>query len=553
VSQVAFEYLKRDRAVTVVLEPLKDDEIDIASEESAHSAEPSEWVARTVSSEDDLKPEHIADSFMKLDLSTLQETTLANGMRVVVVKHGEAPLVQASLLFKRNSTVDPPELFEFVQEFTTGPGNDPLPIATAANWAIWTPTGGLGTPKSWPLIRPEQDGTIRGNMIRFDARSPSGNLEQALWILRDEMESARPEVEGKKQYIKDLREDLTAGWGRRSWHIGDAENRFLYPDAPWLQSTPYEALETVGTWTNATVDTYLQTVLQPKNATLFFVGNIEPDKAKELAQTHFGGWSPPAGALPGALTMPKMPTEASKILVFDDPKSTQTELTIRCRLNVTDPVKQRAEVGVLSSLLGQQTFNTMRVLEGLAYSPGASAAIASDGSAALTFNASVINTGVGRMVQYSKGAVERVAKGEVPGEEIAINKLRAARIDGLEAQSLAQVTERLTEAVRTSSSWEWLNEHGQRLAEVDGDDLKALIAGCNDHSIVTLEGPKDVITPQLDELGYTYEVVEWRANGDELLWKYDPKAAKKKEKSRQKADKKKAKEDQKKEAKGATE
>jgi hypothetical protein len=85
---------------------------------------------------------------------------------------------------------------------------------------------------------------------------------------------------------------------------------------------------------------------------------------------------------------------------------------------------------------------------------------------------------------------------------------------------------------------------------VDGDALKGLIAGCNDHSITTLQGPKDVITPQLDELGYTYEVVEWRADGDEMLWKYDPKAAKKKEKKKQKSDKKKAKEAKKKEKEG---
>ena len=138
-----------------------------------------------------------------------------------------------------------------------------------------------------------------------------------------------------------------------------------------------EQVQAMEAWTATEVTDYLRNTLQPSNGTLLIVGNIDAEKAKGIATTHFGGWAPAPGTVPGQLKVPQMPTEASKILVFDDPKSTQTELTHMCRLNVTDPVGQRAAVGVLSSLLGQQTFNTLRVLEGLAYSPSASAGISS--------------------------------------------------------------------------------------------------------------------------------------------------------------------------------
>ena len=47
-----------------------------------------------------------------------------------------------------------------------------------------------------------------------------------------------------------------------------------------------------------------------------------------------------------------------------------------------------------------------------------------------------------------------------------------------------------------------------------------------------------MITPQLDELGFEYSVVEWSPQGEELLFKYDPKEAKRREKDKQKKEKK---------------
>lgn len=548
ISQIGFEYLKRDRAVTVILEPLKDDEIDITSEESSYSgAEPTDWVVHSASAKEDLTDEGIANSYMKLDLSELKEFKLANGLRTVVVPHGEAPLVQASLLVPRNNTAEHPLMFDFVRDFTESTATDPLPIAAVVNWVVAPPSQGF-TGYANPLILPFEQ--TWGNALRLDIRAPSGNLEQALWMLRDQLETVAPGVEAKGRYIKDTRDSIKSSWGARGWHSSNAVSQFLYPGARWRNNTLWEDVDALEDWTNEDIAAYLRNLFQPSTATLVIVGNIDVEEAKTIAEAQFGGWKPAPGTPPTKLTTPAMPTEPSKILVYDEPKKTQTTLSHTCRLNVTDPLAQRAAVGVLSSVLGQQTFNTLRVLEGLAYSPSASAGVSSDGAASLSFGADVVNRGVGRMIQFSKEAVDRVANGGIPEEELALNKLRQARIDGLSAQSLDQLTGQLTDALRAGQSFEWLNEHGKAIAAIEAEDLKTLVSGCNEHTITTLRGPKDVITPQLDELGYTYEVVEWRADGDELLWKYDPKAAKKKEKDKQKSAKKAEKEKAKEEAKG---
>ena len=73
-----------------------------------------------------------------------------------------------------------------------------------------------------------------------------------------------------------------------------------------------------------------------------------------------------------------------------------------------------------------------------------------------------------------------------------------------------------------------------------GGPVTDTFTASQDHALVSLEGPKDIITEQLDERGMEYEVYDYEAVGDDLLWKYDKKAAKKKQKAKEKADKKKA-------------
>ena len=68
-----------------------------------------------------------------------------------------------------------------------------------------------------------------------------------------------------------------------------------------------------------------------------------------------------------------------------------------------------------------------------------------------------------------------------------------------------------------------------------------MVKGCNSRAIATLEGPAEVITPQLEERGIAYEVVDYEARGEEIHAKYDPKGYKKYAKKKAKEEKKKAK------------
>lgn len=544
IAKLASEYLKRDRAATVILEPLPEEDIDIGSESSTYrGASATDQVIRSTDDLDAVTEDQIAASYIKPGLDGLQDFTLPNGLRVIVLEHGEAPTVEVSMLFGRDGVTEPKGLFDFVADFSQSAGHDPLPIAASTSW--YTFPGVPGVPAYGKFMW----GASRFNDgFMVNTKAPSGNLDGALWLLREEVETSHAYVDRKGEYVKDSRDGIKAGWRDMDWHLEKARNEYLYPNHPSGRMMGFEDIDVMAEWSGTTVDEYLANHLQPKNATLMIVGNVDADKAHKMAETYFGGWAPrkAAGEPPAKPTPAGMPTAPSKILVFDESSRTQTDVTTSCRLNFTDPSQEMA-VSILGSLLRNRTFSTMRIQEGLAYSPGAYAGIGSDGSASLTFYSDgVVNSGTGRMLQFYNQAIAEVEQGKVDMPEVKLHKLRMARSDGVAAQSMDQMTGTLTEVVRKGKGWDFATDRGDLIATVKPEDLTALIQGCAEHSITTIVGPKDVVTPQLDELGLKYELVQWRADADELLWQYDPKAAKKREKDRQKADKKAAKDDAKK-------
>jgi len=551
ISSLAYEYLKRDRAATVILEPLPDDEIDVGSEKSSYSG--SNVTDSAMAFTGDLKAiteADIAADYLKPDLSAAVEYELPNGLNVIILPHGAAPVVEATLVMGRNADAEVKGLFGFVQDFTRSVGNDPLPIAGQVSWAMNPGVPGLEPSVGYPMYT-----LSRSNAIMLDVKAPSGNLDGALWLVREELETARPNLDGQSTYFKNLKEGLEADWADPDWHTGDAVAKYLFPTSPERQTMTWEQMEAQKAWGPDRVADYLAQTLRPDNSTLVVVGNIaDVEQAKTDIETYFGSWKVRANAPAAAEApaVPALPTDASKILIFDDPKRTQSDVSLFCRLNVEGGDEEEAAVELLSSLMGDRIFNEIRVHRGLAYSPGAAAFIDDDGAGrAIFYSDGVVNSGAGQILSYYKQVIDEVKTGKFDKSELMVSKIRNARSDGLAWQSVGQVSSKLTDLVAEGKPLTYVDGKGERIAKVDVAQVSKLLQNCADHNITTIEGPKDVVAPQLDELGLAYEVVEWRANGDELLWKYDPKEAKKKQKKKLKAEKKKAKEQEKEEEKEA--
>jgi predicted Zn-dependent peptidase len=537
--------LRRDRAARLVVEPLPEDDVDKTSSSSGYiGASAGDDVARTSDDMSKVTKEEIAGARVSIDTKDIVDTTLSNGLRVVVLPHGNVPLVQASLVFGGGSSTLRQGEFEFATSNIIGAGTDPLQVAGQVNWVFIPGFAGLFPSESYPAVT----GAQWSNAWRMDFAAPSGNLDSALWNMRTELDTMKPYLDGAGMWKSKLEKRLKGNWGDKSWHMSHIASEHLYPNAPGHQGWTWDEVQTAEDFNGSTVSDFIASHVDPTNATLVIAGNVDAKTAVGLAQGHFGDWQGKDAAKPGwqgKLTMPEMPTAPFRVIIEDDPKKTQTQTDMTCRLNTVDE-RDRPAVAVLGSLLFNQVFTQLRVKEALSYTPVAYAGMSDDNSATLTFSSLALNKGIGRTLQFFMEAAKAVEGGTFDREELTLHKLRMARESGLNSQSIGQVVDTLTGPIRRGEGWERISGAGWDIANVDDATLIRLIQGCTEHAIVTMTGPKDVIAEQLDGLGIAYEVIDADKLELELLQKYDEKAYEAKLKAKAKADKKKAKEDAKK-------
>lgn len=519
------EFLKRKRAAVAVVDPIPSKDIDRSAETSSyHGASDTDAVSsgRAQSATN----EEIEASYVKPNLSRLVDRRLRNGMRVVIVPYSDAPLVQATLVIGGGTDMEPKGLFSFLGNFTTD------------NWRTQSNRGGNDALQ----VASSRTSNVSSVNWSTGVRAPAGNLDNALWFLREEMESKAPEMARRSTYIKKRREGFLGSLHRRGWHISDMRSKHLFPDDPNKWGTQWTDLEEMASWRRSEVDDALTRMLQPANTTLIIVGNVDSDEALRHAVDYFAGWEPRDGAEVGK--MPRTQVGAlnagTQVLIFDDPKRTQTQVTRTCRLN-TSGIADLQATSVLSDFIFDRTFTQLRVKEALAYSPGGFAGVTPDGSGFMTFSSLAVNVGVGRTVEYFRDLTAELESGEADDATLTMYKMRRARSYGVAAQSTTQLTGKLTNALTWEQPWTMLLDAGKDIANVDAAKIQRMVSGCNGRSFTSLEGPAEIIEPQLQEKGIAYEVVDWKARGEELHKAADPKSFKKRAKKKAKAEAKKAK------------
>jgi predicted Zn-dependent peptidase len=532
IAKIANEYLTRDRAVRVVIDPLPPSEIDTTGEGSAYAgSSEGDTVIEANEEFENLTDDDVRAAYVKPDLSNLVETTLDNGLKVVILPHGEAPVAYSALVVHGGNLTGPSDRNSFAWDFTRADAIDPFGLDGMDPLSI--------------------AGAYRANQYsestELTLRHAAGNVDGALYMLREQVETMKPYLAGKKNYVTGYQKSLAARWTSRSpgWLASEMTTKHLYPENPERWLTPYDEAGKIMDWGAGEVSEAMDVLMQPKNATLIITGRVNADEALEHAKTYFGGWEAKVNddAKLEEYTSIETPAigEGSSILIFDDPKKTQTQVRGACRLNYTD--ERRAAVNILNSIFFSEVFTRLRVKEGLAYSPAGYARTSAGNVATLGFSSLAVNDGVGRTLEVMKELVGKGEAGEFDEDLIRIHKLREARTSGLEAQSTDQMGGRLRAYARNGWSPKEMLETGERLAAVSPEQIQELMDGCSGRLMFTLHGPAEVLKPQLDKLGYDFEVVDWKGEGEARFQKYDPKGFKKYLKKKAKREKQKAKEE----------
>ncbi|HEX8706701.1 MAG TPA: pitrilysin family protein, partial [Pyrinomonadaceae bacterium] len=224
-------------------------------------------------------------------LPTPAETTLKNGLRVIVVERttekGGMPLVSAQLLIKNGGEVDPQNL----------PG---LANLTAA--LLTQGTSARTAPQIAEAIEALGGSLDAGG--RWDASSAnlvimSSRLAPAMEILADVVR--RPafkdeEIERKRQQLLD---QLRVALRQPGSLAGFIASRVIFGETPYghlLTGTP----ESIARIRRDDIVRFHSTYYRPDNAVLVLGGDVRAADAFKLAERLFGDWQKPSAPLPTA-------------------------------------------------------------------------------------------------------------------------------------------------------------------------------------------------------------------------------------------------------------
>jgi zinc protease len=144
--------------------------------------------------------------------------------------------------------------------------------------------------------------------------------------------------------------------------------RVLYGDAPYgtVSATP-EAIEAI---TREKLIAAHRAKFAPQSATLFVVGNVQPDALKKQIETSFGAWSGPAPSSGWRFRELPEPRSSREIYLIDRPGSQQSNIVIgNLAIKRTDP--DYFSLLVMNQVLGagasSRLFMNLREAKGYTY------------------------------------------------------------------------------------------------------------------------------------------------------------------------------------------
>lgn len=498
IREIGKKYVTRERMARMVIEPL-DEEDRERLEASASEADKDNSVTGEHRAKDDrsrqlfdtaqLTPDAIKDVTVVPDFTKAKRVVLDNGLEVVIMNHGEAPLAKVGLRVRGDDATAPKFGLDKFTEALYEMGNH--------DW---------DNPNSLPLRIAGSVGRMDNNTVY--ASGSSGNIESLLHSVRRHIDDVEFSMADKSQQIKSWQGSAKSGGKEAEAWASRMRNEAVFKNHPygkWWSPTDYEPMKE---WTKEDVEGWFYTKWQPANGYLVIVGKLDVDEVERYVKEYFGSWAYKGSGTPGKVEPVAAPTELPdrQVLLFDKPIATQSKVTLACPLKRTSE-KDNARTQVIGELFTFFAFERLREEKGLTY--GAYAYPANYwGTTSQLIVASVIqNSGAGFGVKTMLDIVQEGADGKIDEGLVATNKWNVARTSVTSIQSGDQMLSTILSGGRDNP--EYFNEYRDALANVTLGDFTDALSTCKGHEVVTVVGPVDKIKGQFDEQGIKYEVVDW--------------------------------------------
>ncbi|MEU8135368.1 M16 family metallopeptidase [Streptodolium elevatio] len=212
----------------------------------------------------------------------IHQTTLGNGLRVVVSPDPSVPLAAVNLWYDVGARHEPPGRHGFAHLFEHLMFEGSAHVAKGEHFAFVQSCGGDAINASTSPDRTNYYQTV-----------PSGQLELALWLEADRMGSlalTQETLDNQRDVVKNERRQRydNVPYGRWS----EVMVELAYPEGhPYAHSTIGSMAE-LDSATLADFTEFHATYYAPDNAVLTVVGDVDPDNVVALAERYFGRLRP---------------------------------------------------------------------------------------------------------------------------------------------------------------------------------------------------------------------------------------------------------------------
>ncbi len=271
------------------------------------------------------------------DFPAVDGRSLPNGVRSVVCRAGDLPLITAQVIIAAGSALE--------SDAQAG-----LATLTAASLEGGSRTR-TGDTLAWDLegLGLELAAWSTWDATHIRVTATTDRIEGALDILADVVRNpAFPPQEVERIRDEQLAEILQRGSEPRGL-ADDMATRFIFDDrSPYRRST-YGDQQTVSRFTATDTSDFHRTRFCPDVTSVVLVGDIDPDRGHDLVARAFGDWSGKAKAAPAVGVGAR--SDKTVIHLIDRPGSVQSEVRIG-HVGVPRAHPDHVTLLVLNAILG---------------------------------------------------------------------------------------------------------------------------------------------------------------------------------------------------------
>ncbi len=404
-----------------------------------------------------------------LTLPNVEEMTLPNGLRVVVVQRKNVPLVTAALLIKKGAADENPkkagtasmtaELLTKGTEFRN---------ATEIAEEIEFLGASLDTEAGW-------------NNSTASIGVMSDKLGKALSIMSNSV--IRPVFPQKELELsrKQALDGFSVSLKQPGALLNYAAAPFTFGEHP-TSGTP----ETVKGITRKDLVSFHELNYRPGNSVLIFTGDISPEEAFGFARLFFGGWqkgddSAAKTKKEAIAAVTERPATVSRILVIDLPDSGQAAVgfTNALKTGRTNNKSEYYAATVLNSVLGggysARLNQEIRLKRGLSYGARSGFSWRSS-NANFVAVAQTKNESAGEVAELIRIEIEKLINDTIEGDEMVPRKAVVTGGFGRGLQTNDGLANELTGLYTFGLSAEELNSYMGGIKAVEADDIKRFAA-----------------------------------------------------------------------------